>query len=183
MEALAWIGQAIEWFGRFIPRWVILNTTEGAIKFVAGSRVRVCGPGIWWYWPARTEFVSYPTARQTDRLTTQTICTADDRTIIVGGLLVYKIEALDQLLPVMHNAEAAMRDIALTAVHDVCCGMNWDELKGEQRKGTLDTKLKNAAQKQLTEYGVRVVKLMLTDLAPCRVLKISQTVAKEDDNA
>jgi len=59
--------------------------------------------------------------------------------------------------------------------------MDWSPLKLEQQKGTLDTKLKNAAQRELSDYGVRVLKLMLTDLAPCRVLKLSQSTSQEEN--
>ena len=50
--------------------------------------------------------------------------------------------------------------------------MTWEELKVGQRKGTLDTKLKNSAREVLKEYGVNVIKVQLTDLAPARVYKI-----------
>lgn len=179
-SALAWLGQVIEWLGRWIPRLQIIDTTEAAIKFVHGSRVVECGPGLHWYWPIVTKWNSYPTARQGTQLETQTMSTSDDRTIIVGGILVYAVENLAALLPTTFSPDQTVRDIALTAIHDVCCNMTWEELKSEQRRGTLDTKLKNAAQKQLTEYGVRVIKLMLTNLAPARVLKISQSTASEE---
>ncbi len=42
-SALAWIGQVAEWVGRFIPRLIILNTTEGAVKFVHGDTPVVLG--------------------------------------------------------------------------------------------------------------------------------------------
>jgi antitoxin component of RelBE/YafQ-DinJ toxin-antitoxin module len=48
-------------------------------------------------------------------------------------------------------------------------------LKEKSRKGTLDTALKNEAKAALEEYGVKVVKVMLTDMAPARVLRIVQT--------
>lgn len=181
MDAFAWIGQIFDWFGKFIPRWIIINRTEGGVKYVRGRDVRVMAPGIHWYWPAITEVDTYPTARQADRLQTQTMCTTDDKTIIVGGLLVYQVEEIGKLLPMTFEPAVAIKDIALSAIHDVCCAMDWPTLKLEQRKGTLDTKLKNAAQKMLSEYGVRVVKLMLTDLAPCRVLKLSQSSSQEEN--
>jgi len=74
-----------------------------------------------------------------------------------------------------------VKDIALSAVHDVCCRMSWHDLKDEQRRGTLDTKLKNEAKKSLEDYGVRVLKTMLTDLAPCRVVKLIQSMSKGED--
>jgi regulator of protease activity HflC (stomatin/prohibitin superfamily) len=173
--ALAWVGWIAEWIGKLVPRWVILDTTEGAVKFVRGRRVEVLGPGIHWYWPALTVFWEHPTARQATNLRTQTLVTIDDKVIAVGGILVYCVSDLQQLLANTHNADATVCDIALTAIHDVCCRMTWDDLKREQQRGTLDTKLKNTAQRALNEYGVSVIKTMLTDLAPCRVLKIVQS--------
>lgn len=183
-SALAWIGQIFEWVGRWIPRWTVLDTTEGAVKYVgsfrrAGVRVVPCGAGLHWYWPVTTSWVSYPTARQTDNLPTQTFCTRDGRTIAVGGMLVYVVEDIEKLVTTTHLPMKAVQDIALTVMHDVCCNLEWAALMDEQRRGTLDTKLRNAAQRQLADYGVRVVKCMLTDLAPARVLKVIQSVNQE----
>lgn len=179
-QALAWIGQIAQWVGAFIPRWVILDTTEAAIKYRHGQPILCPGGRIHWYWPAVSAFYQYPTARQAEQLETQTMVSTDDKTFIVGGILVFSIEDLMALFPTTFSPSQTIRDIAMTAIHDVCCNMSWEELKAEQRKGTLDTKLKNAAQKQLSDYGVKVIKLMLTSLAPCRVLKLSQSVANEE---
>ena len=178
-QAFGWVGDLVRWVAQFVPRWVILDTTEGAVKFVRGSNPVALGPGIHWYWPMMTTFQSYPTARQADNLRAQTIVTEDDKVIAVGGMLVYEVADIEKLLAHTHNASTTVTDIALTAVHDVCCQLSWDALKTEQRKGTLDTKLKNTAQKALVEYGVKVIKLMLTDLAPCRVLKLMQSTSQE----
>lgn len=183
-SALGWIGQLIEWLGRFFPRWFLLDATEGAVKYVgsfgkAPLQVIACGPGIHWYWPVTSSVVNYPTSRQTDNMPAQTFATRDDKTIAVGGLLVYEVIDVVKLVSTTHRPMIAIQDIALGAVHDVCCNMEWAELKDAQRRGTLDTKLRNAAQKQLTDYGVRVVKCMLTDLAQTRVLKVIQSVSQE----
>lgn len=170
----------MEWFGRFVPRWIILDPREGGVKFVRGARVVKLGPGIHWYWPLVTTYDTYPTVRQADNLPTQVFTTKDDITIAVGGLLVYDVNDVEKLLTTCHNAIRTVQDITLTAVHDVCANLTWDELKDKQRRGTLDTQLKNAAQKQLGEYGVRVIKCMLTDLAKTRVLKVIQSVNKDD---
>lgn len=180
-DAFAWIGYLVEWFGKFIPRWRILDTTEGAVKFVRGYKVKVLGPGIHWWWPATTYINVYPTARQADRLATQTMCTSDGKTIVVGSMIIYTVVDLGALLTTTHSASGAIKELAASAVHDICCGFSWPELHSEQSRGTLDTKLKNAAQKQLTEYGVKVIKLMLLDLAPCRVLKVSQSTSSEEN--
>lgn len=201
-SALAWIGHIANWIGQFFPRWVIVDTTEGAVKFIGfltplwfrefmgrilflghtdGDIVVLgCGPGIHWYWPATTNLQQYPTARQADNLPSQTIVTSDDKIIAVSGMLVYVVDDLVKLLSTTHSAVKVVQDVALTAIHDVCCDLTWEELKKEQQKGTLNTKLKNACQRQLGEYGVKVMKCMLTDLAPTRVYRIIQSQQSDE---
>lgn len=174
-SAFAWIGQLVEYFGQFVPRWVILDTTEGAVKFVGGKTAVALGPGIHWYWPLMTTIQHYPTARQADDLRAQTIVTTDDKTVVVSGVLIYEVADIEKLLAHTHSAASTVTDIALTAIHDVCCQCSWEDLKARQRKGTLDTELRNTSQKALNDYGVRVIKTMLIDLAPCRVVKLMQT--------
>lgn len=180
-SALQWVGQIASWLGAFIPRWVILDTTEGAIHYSGGKRIIVCAAGIHWYWPVRSTFVIFPVVRQTDRCESQTIESADGKTFIASGTLTYTVENLALLVPCTHSPTTAIVDIAMAALHDVCCDMNWADLQREQRRGTLKTKLRNEAQRQLSEYGVKVIKLQLNSLAKCRVLKISQSTSTEEN--
>jgi regulator of protease activity HflC (stomatin/prohibitin superfamily) len=149
--ALAWIGQLAEFIGRFFPRLILLDPRTGGVKFVRGRVIKKLRP-LDIYWPLVTTYDTYPVVRQTDNLVTQTIVTKDNRTIAVGGMIVYEVTDVEKLLTTVHHAMRAVQDIALTAIHDVCCNMTWDELKDAQRRGTLDTETEEAAKKQL---GVR----------------------------
>ncbi len=181
-SALAWVGWIAEWVGRFIPRREILDTTEGAIKYVGGSKPVVCAAGVHWYWPWRSTFVLYPTARQTDRLETQTMETEDGITFIVSGAITYQVDDLMALVTTTHSPTTAIVDLALLAVHDVCSDYTWSDLKAAQRKGRgLPTKLRNEAQSLLSAYGVKVLQLRLTTLARCRVFKVSQSTSTEEN--
>lgn len=171
-DAFAWIGQIVEWLGQFIPRLRIIRTTHQGIKWVRGKKAVVIDPGLTVYWPLITEFLEYPTARQGVELRSQTIVTTDDKVIIVSGILVYSVPDIMTLCAETYDPDITVRDLALTAVHEVCCKLSWDELKEGQRKGTLDTKLRNAAKDALRDYGVSVLMLTLTDLAPGRVLRL-----------
>ncbi len=180
-NAFQFVGQIVEWFGQFFPRWIILDTSEGAIKYVKGQP-KYCAPGaIYWYWPATTSWIAYPVVRQSDRLETQTMVSADGKTFIVSGTLTYAIEDLTMLLPLTHSAMTTIVEIAQTAIHDVCCGMTWDELHAAQQKGTIKTMLRLAAQKELSDYGVKVLRFKLNSLAPCRVLRLSQSTSSEEN--
>lgn len=196
-SAFAWIGQIADWIGQWIPRRSILDTTEGAIKYTGfflpqrlrvalggfdgPMKVTVCSAGIHWYWPASSTWAMYPTARQTDRLETQTMESKDEKTFLVGGTLTYRVKNLAMLVPENHSPVTATIDVAMTALHDVCCTLTWAELQEEQRKGTLKTKLRKAAQRDLEEIGIEVIRLKLNSLARCRVLKVSQSTSSEEN--
>lgn len=179
MGAFAWISELVGWFGQVFPRWIILDTTQGAIKFVRGWKVVTLSPGWHVYWPLTTKLSTYPTARQADDLRTQTIVTTDDKTIAVGGLIVYEVDDVEKILAHTFQPEQTIKDIALSAIHDVCCRLSWDEIKEQQRSGAIDKKLRAEVKKSLDGYGVRVLKTMLTDLAPCRVIKVLQTTSQD----
>lgn len=180
-SALAWIGQVAEWFGRFIPRREILDTTEGAIKYKHGSEPVFCGPGIHWWWPWSSTWMAHPMARQTDRLESQVMETKDGKTFIVSATITYEVRDLVAFVTRVHSPLTTVLDLAMTAVHDTLPALTWDELQAENRRGTLKTKLKNAATKQLNGYGIELLKLQLNTLARCRVLKVSQSTASEEN--
>lgn len=180
-SAFAWIGQIAEWFGRFIPRKMIIDTTEGAIKYKGGKEPIFCEPGTHWYWPWHSTFVMYPMARQTDRLESQVMESKDGKTFIVSGTLSYEVADLLMLVPRNHSPVTTTIDLAMTAVHDVCCQFDWADLQEAQRKGILKTQLKNKAHAALEPFGIKVHMLKLNSLARCRVLRISQSTANEEN--
>lgn len=178
--AFAWIGQIASWVGAFFPRWMILDTTEGAIKYVKG-KPKFCGPGqIHWYWPVTTKWQDFPMARQTDRLETQVMESRDGVPFIVAGTITCKVDDLIALVTTTHSPASTVIELAASAMHDICSEYDWATLKEKHRKGTLKTELKNEAQKQLKDYGVTVIKLQLTNLARTRVFKISQSMSNEE---
>jgi len=174
-SALAWIGQLAEFIGQFFPRLRIIRRTHKGVKFVHGKNLKIVEPGLTVFWPLVTDFFEYPSVRQGEELREQTLVTTDNKSIVVGGMLIYEIFDMARHVGETYSPEETVRDLALTVVHDVCCQMSMDQLMNEQRKGTLDTKLRNEAAKALESYGVKPLKLMLTDLSPCRVLRLVQT--------
>lgn len=170
-SAFSWVGAIAEWLGQWIPRWAIVRTTHGAVKFVGGKKVVPLGPGWHIYWPFRTDFVVYPTARQAVNLPNQTMETRDKRTVMVGGMIVYEVHDIAALVAYTFDPDDTVKDIAAAAIHDVCCTKTWEELQMGQQTGTLDRELKIEMKKGLTKFGVTVLRTTLTELAPCRVFK------------
>lgn len=177
--AFAWVGQIVDWFGQFLPRWTIVKTTHAAVKFVRGHKVVALGPGWHLYWPLTTEFESYPVVRQAADLRTQTLMTTDGKTLVVGGLVVYEIRDIAAILAHTWDPEQTIKDIALSAVHDVLVCMSWVDIRTAQESGTLNLRLRKRVRAELERYGVRVLKTTLTDLAQARVYKLMNSTSQD----
>lgn len=172
--ALGWISAIAEWFGQFIPRWVIVPTTHGAVKFVKGATVVKLGAGWHMYWPLTTQLTIYPVARQANDLRAQTIVTTDQRTAVIAGLIVFEVADIEALVAHTFDPDDTVRDISLSAIHDACIQHSWPSLQEAAKSGALDRELLKEARRHLDKYGVRVLKMALTDLAPCRVYRLVQ---------
>lgn len=170
-EALGWIGQIVEWFGQFIPRWTIIKTTHAGVKFARGWKVSALAPGIHWYWPATTEMVIYPVARQANDLRSQTLETSEGTTVVASAVIVYEVNDVEALIAHTYDADNTIAEIALSTVQDVLTQLTWDQASSMKRR-VLNTMLKNSSQKVLKPYGVTVLNMNLTDLARCQVLKV-----------
>jgi regulator of protease activity HflC (stomatin/prohibitin superfamily) len=177
--ALGWIGHIIDWVGQWIPRWTIIRTTHGGCKFVRGSRVVPLGPGVHFYWPATTELLTYPTARQAVDLRSQTLMTTDGKILVVGGLVVYEISDIEAILAHTWDPEQTIRDISLTSIHDVIVRLSWADLQSLHETGRLSLRLRKRVRVELAKYGVKVLKVSLTDLAPARVYKVIQSTSSD----
>lgn len=187
-SAFAWLGDFINWLVQFVPQYKVVITTQGAVKFKSfqfrdpfrgGITVETCQPGFLVYWPFVTDITVYPTARQGNDLRSQTLVTKDDRSVTVGAMIIYEIHDLEAIVAHTYDPEETIMDIAVTAVHEVCCKRTWDELLEGQRRSTLDTALRNETQRQLNDYGVKVLKVALTDMAPTRVYRLIQSQGKD----
>jgi regulator of protease activity HflC (stomatin/prohibitin superfamily) len=186
--ALAWISQIAQWVGQFIPQWRTLEPTQAGIK-VVGGRVRwwrkdlpvivVQHDGIVCWWPAVTHITIYPVARQANDLRAQTLVTSDGRTFTVAGMIVYEIKDVVKIVAHTFDPDDTIRDIALTAIHDACIQHSGDSLMAGARSGSLDREMRAEAKKYLEPYGVNVLKLTLTDLAPCRVYRLVNSAPTE----
>lgn len=179
-NAFAWLRDCAEWLARFIPKWRVVATTHGWVKFGPKGKVLCGGPGIVWWWEVTTELHTYPVVRQTVPLPTQVVTTTDEQTVAVSGLLVYEITDLEKILAHTYDPEDTVKDIASSSLHDVLSRQSWPEIRTGQGR-TLDTRLKNYARKDLDDYGVNVIKFTLTTCAKCTVARDIRSVFQEGE--
>lgn len=172
MGALDWIGQFFETLALFVPRRVIVRATHRAVKWRYGKHVFELTPGIHWYWPFVSEIENHPVARQTVSLPTQTLFTKDQKQIVVGAMLTYRIS--DIVLAIgERNFDffETMRDTSQSAIVDVISTMTLEELQIGIETIVIE-RLTRRVRRHLRKYGISVLKCSLTDFATCRVYKL-----------
>lgn len=191
--AFEWVGQFADWIAQFVPHWRIVDTRHGALKWRtvllrdlvkfrwdSTAKVVALGPGFHIYWPLFTVFEHHPVKRQTVPLASQIITTSDEVTVVVTGMIAFDIVDLIKIQGETWDPDDTVRDIAASSLHDVCCHKTWEELRKGQGR-TLDTALRNAAKKDLADYGVQVLKFTLTTMARTRVYRLVQSNSQEGE--
>lgn len=166
--ALGWIGDFFRFFFALLPRLVIVKATHEGVKFVRGKRVVRIGPGLHWYWPLVTEVIVVAIKRQTVNLPTQRLIDRDGKTIVVSGIVVYEVSDVVALLTACWNYDQTIRDMSLAAVKDVVVSMGLQELLDPDLK--IEEELEQQLAPELALFGIRVIRLTLSDLAPATVL-------------
>ena len=167
-SALGWIGQIAAWVRQFIPKWIIIPTTHGGVKWVRGKRLVELTPGIHWYWPVVTVLQTYPIVRQSVDLRPQVMVAADAKTFSAGVVVTYTVADLKQLLSTTFDPDEVMSEISLAAIYSVLTTLTLEELQTND----ISSALTEAIQELVTPYGVHVVRAALTEMSPCRVVKL-----------
>lgn len=173
--ALGWLGDIIRALLLVIPRLLIVRTTHAGVKFRYGSNVLelthengIRGTGLHIYWPLVTECEIVPIKRQTTNLDAQYLDTADGRTVGVSGILVYEISDVVALLTKTYDYEDTIRDLALATIKTVVIGRSMEALRANS--ADMDRELTRTLRSELRRFGVRTIRVTLSDIAPCRVL-------------
>lgn len=183
MVALDWIGYVVEWIGRFVPRWILLDTTQGGIKFTHHWKrngwtlekyytVKPLGPGGHWYWPWHSRVTVTIVVRDTLDLEGQSITLKDGEVIMVGATVRKEIVDVEKALAYASDIDNCIRDEVMSAIPEVLIQYTWKEFQEMIGSKEFGKQLKAAAQKPLTQYGVKILNVGLRDFAPTFVLKL-----------
>lgn len=189
--ALGWLGDIIRALIRFIPQIILVRSTHAGIKFKYGCNVVPIShenglllPTIKWrgtlpyisfihtglhiYWPLVTEYEVVPIKRQTTNLQVQYLLTSDLKTIGVSGILVYEIRDVVKLLTECFDYEDTIRDLTLAAVKEVVIQYSLEYIQESGKE--MDIELTKTLREQLRAFGVKTIRVTLSDFSQCRML-------------
>ena len=169
--AFGWIADLFQFFISFFPHLLIVQKTEGGVKFVRGKHVKVLEPGLRWWWPLVTTQEVVPVVRQVINLAPQTLMTQDGITVIASAVIIYRVEDVEAFLVENHDADEAIAEVAVASLRDAIVGETLADLQKNTRK-KIDGRLTKQAVAALHSFGVRVEAVKLTSFAPAKTFSI-----------
>lgn len=146
----------------------MVRSTHSGVVFRFGRYPKLLKPGVRWVWPALDEYEIVPVERQTNNLPGQRLVTKDGRTILVSGIVVYSVVDVVALLTHTWDYEQTLVDHALAAVKDAVTRRSLAELSNKPR--AVDRRVTARLQSDLEPFGICVLRVTLSDMAPCLVV-------------
>lgn len=163
--AFSWLSQIIEAMLQLIPRRVIIRATERGVKWSLWREPQEMLPGIRFYWPLITDIEVTVVARQTINLPTQSLLTKDGKTVVAGGVVIYKISDIVKAIGSLNwSPEDTAGDITQAAIVEVIASRECDNIL-KNISGDVETHLTDICRKQLRQFGVYVSRAALVDFS------------------
>ena len=161
--ALAWVGRIFDFLFSLLPTVYVVEATHEGVRFVWGRRVKKMSPGVHVYWPIVTRVYSLPVVKQTAALPTQFLLTQDQLPVVAAGMIRYEISDIVKALAEAWEIETIISDEACAAVREIVVGRTFDQVQSSRSK--LSTVLENRLTTVLEPFGVRVLRMRLTDFS------------------
>ena len=165
-NAFGWLGSIIEWVGQLIPRIILIPPTHAGVKFVYGNRVKVLASGIHFYWPIVTIWHTYPIVRQTNNLSSQTLMTKDNKSVIVSAIIIFSVQNIEKALVKSWSVDETVNDIAQTEIVSTITSRTMAEIR-DQIDSKIKDELTQKVHKRLVQFGIKVESCALTDFSTC----------------
>ncbi len=163
-KAFGWIGEIFQTLLRLFPWLVIVPATHAGVAFVHGHRIKKWDPGLHWYWPVVTSYKLMMTVRQTQKIQSKVIMSKDQQTIIVGALVTYYVDDIVAALAHIADLASDVIERAQGAILNEVSKNTLDEIQAD--RWAFNNKLKDVVGANLNGYGVQILQIQITELAP-----------------
>lgn len=150
-----------------VPYIIILEYQEGVmLRF--GKYRKVIGKGIHFKIPIIDTPVVEHIAITTTTLPPQSLTTLDNQTIVVKGIIKYKIVDIHKYAILVWDAKDALVDTTCGIIRDTVNEKDWQEVRLGKIDGLISRRVKSAAD----EYGIEVILVTLTDISIMKSFRI-----------
>jgi len=165
-----WLGELARASVAWVPRLRHICADEAAVKFVR-ERTVVLTPGMHWFWPLTSQIRMAKTARCILELDMQPLITADNVTVLAGGIVAYRVTDVHKYLVDNYDADTNLSETCEVALRRTVISKKVEEL--QTTRVAIDNLLTKEVQSLMGDFGVEVLFARLAGLAPTQVLYLA----------
>lgn len=137
--------------------WVVVAPWERAMRVRGGKRSKLLGPGIHLRVPMLDRIFRQSVRERAVACKSQTLGTADGKTISVTGFLLLAIEDLEKLYETLHSAEDTLRMRAVKHIPEFISTRRREEITPEKLAAYVNARL------AFERYGVGGAEYVVTE--------------------
>ncbi len=165
METLfAFIGELISKLRIF----VIIEQTQRGVLLRRGKLEKVLEPGWHWLWPVIHHAKVANVVTDTAHMREQSLNTSDGKDVSISAVVTYEISDIEAFMLKIVGEGSAVVDIAVGATGEWVLMHTLDELRDPKKWRELARVMREAG----LEYGIRVRKVKLSDVARARTIRL-----------
>jgi len=146
----------------------IVSAYQKAIILRNGKFLKVCEPGFHLKIPFVDEYIEQHIVQTTQSLSAQSLITKDGKNIVVRGMVKYKISDVKTYLLEVFDATDAISDVSQGIIKSIIMSKTFDECLDNE----LDNTITKKCRIEIKKFGVEVMQVTLTDIAPIRTLRL-----------
>lgn len=173
---LDWITNILSQIWTSLLPFEVVNHYDRGVKLRLGKpilnkdgSVRVLEPGFYFKIPLGVEdILTHMVKMTTMDLEEQSLTTADEKQVVVRGVLKYEVSDVAILLLEVDSPAAAVADLSMGIIKDSFAEKTWKECIDPDFPRQVATKIRREAKR----WGINVISLTLTDLAVMRSIRL-----------
>lgn len=157
----------LQFIDQLMPFTVIPYYDRG-VRLRFGKPKGVLEYGFHWKIPFADEILTHMVMPTTLNLTEQSLTTRDGQSIVVKGIIKYRVSDVEILLLEVNSATDAISDMVSGLIRDKVITKNWSECNDQ----TLVSEVSRAAKIESKKWGIEIMSLTFTDLCLMRSLRL-----------
>jgi membrane protease subunit HflK len=154
-------------WGHLLPFTVIHQYERGGV-FRLGLYNRTLEPGFHWRWPLAEQIVTEHTVTTTLALEPQTITTKDNKSVVVSGIVRYRIVNVQSFVCEISSPHDVLRDTSMGSVLKQTRQIELRTLLDEPP----ESKIASDIRRQVKEFGIEIDSFTFIDIGQIRTLRL-----------
>jgi regulator of protease activity HflC (stomatin/prohibitin superfamily) len=152
----------------FIP-FVVIDQFERAVVLRFGRYHRTLEPGFHWIIPCSVEAViADNVVPRTTNLQAQSLTTADDRQVVVAGVVTSQITDIVKATLEVEGVDHALQDACYGAIGSLVAASTYEQINDPG----FSHELTKACRRQAKAFGIEIMRVQLSDLTRSTTLRL-----------